>query len=47
MDQSWVLEQIQPIVEHNLQVLMNTNWHAKMSNDVNQILTARLNFKKS
>ena len=47
MDQSWVLEQIQPIVEHNLQVLMNTNWHKKMSIEVNQILTARLNFKKS
>ena len=47
MDQSWVLEQIQPIVEHNLQVLMNTDWHKKMSIEVNQILTARLNFKKS
>lgn len=47
MDQSWVLEQIQPIVEHNLQVLMNTDWHKKMSTEVNQILAARLNFKKS
>ena len=47
MDQQWVLEQIQPTVEHNLQVLMNTDWHKKMSNDVNQILTARLNLKKS
>lgn len=47
MDQSWVLEQIQPIVEHNLQVLMNTDWHKKMSIEVNKILTARLNFKKS
>jgi hypothetical protein len=47
MDQSWVLEQIQPIVEHNLQVLMTTDWHKKMSNDVNQILAARLNLKKS
>jgi hypothetical protein len=47
MDQNWVLEQIQPIVEHNLQVLMNTDWHKKMSIEVNKILTARLNFKKS
>jgi hypothetical protein len=47
MDQSWVLEQIQPIVEHNLQVLMNTDWHKKMSNNVNQILAARLNFKEA
>jgi hypothetical protein len=47
MDQCWVLEQIQPIVEHNLQVLMHTNWNKKMFNDVSQILTARLNFKKS
>ena len=46
LDQSWVLEQIQPVVEHNLQVLMSTDWHKKMSNDVNQILTARLNLKK-
>ena len=47
MDQSWVLEKIQPIVEHNLQVLMTTDWHKKMSIEVNKILTARLNFKKS
>jgi hypothetical protein len=49
MDQSWVLEQIQPIVEHNLQVLMHTDWHQKMTNDVNQIVNARLqlNFKKT
>jgi hypothetical protein len=46
MDQRWVLEQIQPIVKHNLQVLMNTDWNCKMTNDTNQILTARLNFKK-
>jgi len=47
MDQLWVLEQIQPIVDHNLQVLMHTDWNKKMSNDVNQILTARLNLKKA
>jgi hypothetical protein len=47
MDQSWVLEQIQPIVEHNSQVMMKTDWHKKMVNDVNQILAARLNFKES
>lgn len=47
MDQDWVLEQIQPVVEHNLQVLMHTDWHKKMSNDVNLALTARLNLKKS
>jgi len=46
MDQYWVLEQIQPIVEHNLQVLMQTDWNQKMTKDVAQILTARLNFKK-
>jgi hypothetical protein len=46
LDQHWVLEQIQPIVEHNLQILMNTDWHKKMSIDVNRILNARLNFKK-
>jgi hypothetical protein len=47
MDQQKVLEQIQPIVEYNLQVLISTDWHKKMSNDVNQILNARLNFKES
>jgi hypothetical protein len=47
MDQHWVLEQIQPIVEHNLQVLMHTDWNQKMTVDVNQILNARLDFKKS
>lgn len=47
MDQQWVLDQIQPIVEHNLQVLMNTDWHQQMANSVNKILSARLNFKKS
>jgi hypothetical protein len=47
MDQQKVLEQIQPIVEHNLQVLMNTDWNQQMATSVNQILNARLNFKKS
>jgi hypothetical protein len=42
MDQHWVLEQIRPIVEHNLQVLMHTDWNKKMSNDVDQIVNARL-----
>ena len=46
MDQYRVLQQIQPIVEHNLQVLMHTDWNKKMANNVSQILTARLNFKK-
>jgi len=47
MDQSWVLEHIQHIVEHNFQVLMNTDWNQQMTSDTNQILTARLNFKKA
>ena len=47
MDQPHVLEQMQPIVEHNLQVLMTTDWNKKMSNNINQILAARLNLKKS
>jgi len=47
MDQRQVLEQIQPIVEHNLQVLMSTDWHQQMSTSVKQILNARLNFKKT
>ena len=42
MDQQWVLEQIQPTVEHNLHVLMHTDWHEKMSTDVGQIVNARL-----
>lgn len=42
LDQSWVLEQIQPIVEHNLQVLMHTDWNQQMVATVNQILNARL-----
>jgi hypothetical protein len=47
IDQDWVLEQIQPVVEHNLQVLMHTDWHKKMSNDVNLALTARLNLEEA
>lgn len=49
MDQRWVLEQIQPIVEHNLQVLMNTDWNQQMTHNVNQIVDARLqlNLKKT
>jgi hypothetical protein len=49
MDQQWVLEQIQPVVEHNLQVLMHTDWNQQMTKNVEQILSARLqlNLKKS
>ena len=49
MDQSWVLEQIQSIVEYNLLVLMHTNWNQQMTYDVNQIVNARLqlDLKKS
>ena len=43
MDQQQVLEQIQPIVKHNHQVLMQTDWHKKMSQQVGQILESRLN----
>jgi hypothetical protein len=43
MDQQQVLEQIQPIVKHNHQVLMQTDWHRKMSQQVGQILESRLN----
>jgi hypothetical protein len=42
MDQQQVLERIQPIVEHNRQVLLQTNWHKKMSQQVEQILESRL-----
>ena len=49
MDQQTVLERIQPIVKHNRQVLLETDWHKKMSQQVGQILDARLNLdlKKS
>ena len=43
MDQQQVLERIQPIVQHNRQVLMETDWHKKMSQQVTQILDSRLN----
>jgi hypothetical protein len=49
MDQQQVLERIQPIVTHNRQVLLQTDWHKKMSQQVGQILESRLNLnlKKS
>jgi len=49
MDQQQVLERIQPIVAHNHQVLLQTDWHKKMSQQVTQILDARLglNLKES
>jgi hypothetical protein len=49
MDQQQVLERIQPIVEHNRQVLLQTDWHKKMFQQVGQILDSRLrlNLKKS
>ena len=42
MDQQQVLERIQPIVKHNRQVLLQTDWHKKMSQQVGQILESRL-----
>jgi len=42
MDQQQVLERIQPIVQHNRQVLLQTDWHKKMRQQVGQILEARL-----
>jgi hypothetical protein len=42
MDQKQVLEHIQPIVTHNRQVLLETDWHKKMSHQVGQILDARI-----
>ena len=49
MDQQQVLDRIQPIVKHNRRVLLETDWHKKMSQQVGQILDARLrlNLKKS
>lgn len=44
-DQQEVFEKIQPIVEHNKKVAMETDWHAKMARDVRSILDARLDFK--
>ena len=43
MDQQQVLERIQPIVKHNHQVLLETDWHKKMSQQVGQNLDSRLN----
>jgi hypothetical protein len=43
--QQEILEKIRPIVEHNRQVLFETNWHQTMSQQVRNILTAKLNFK--
>jgi len=42
MDQQQVLERIQPIVKHNRRVLLETDWHKKMSQQVGQILESRL-----
>jgi hypothetical protein len=42
MDQLQVLERVQPIVKHNRQVLLETDWHKKMSQAVTQILNSRL-----
>lgn len=49
MDQQQVLEHIRPIVKHNRQVLLGTDWHKKMSQQVRQILDSRLqlNLKES
>ena len=42
MDQQQVLERIQPLVKHNRRVLIETDWHKKMSQQVGQILESRL-----
>jgi len=49
MDQQHVLERIRPIVTHNRRVLLETDWHKKMSRQVGQILDSRLrlNLKES
>ena len=46
-DQQEILQLIEPIVAHNQQVLLTTDWHDKMSTQVSQVLEARLelNFK--
>ena len=41
-DQREILQLIIPIVAHNRQVLLTTDWHGKMSTQVNQVLEARL-----
>jgi hypothetical protein len=43
MDQQLVLNQIDPIVKHNKKILLETDWNKKMSRQVNQIITARIN----
>ena len=43
IDQQQVLDRIRPIVKHNRQVLLQTDWHKKMSQQVGQILECRLN----
>ena len=43
-DQQEILKLITPIVEHNCQVLLTTDWHGKMSTQVNQVLEARLGY---
>jgi hypothetical protein len=46
-NQQKILQLITPIVEHNRRVLLTTDWHGRMSTQVNQVLDARirLNFK--
>jgi hypothetical protein len=41
-NQQKILQLIAPIVEHNRRVLLTTDWHGKMSTQVNQVLDARL-----
>ena len=41
-DQQEILQLIEPIVAHNRQVLLTTDWHGKMSTQVSQVLEARL-----
>jgi hypothetical protein len=43
MDQQTVLDQIAAIVKHNKKILLETDWNKKMSSQVNQILTAKIN----
>ncbi len=42
LDQAQVLEKIHPILEHNAQLLMTTNWHQQMADNVNQVIESRL-----
>ena len=41
-DQREILQLIEPIVQHNRQVLLTTDWHGKMSTQVSQVLDARI-----